>query len=250
MNVENHKRALLSWLFAIVLVGLCATLGVIQYRWIGEVGRAEHDRLKNSLQASLQRISEDFDAEIRSAYAALSTDSPSPDEEVRERELAIRYAQWRTTSRYSGLVRRLAIAVRGEDSLSLQQLDLEKGAFAPTQWPAEWAPLRDRLIARAFGDPSSRMESFRASTAAELSLIELPQFVRRERDFGGDGPGRPPDFSPNRPPAEFGWTIIELDLDYLRASLIPELLQRHLGGRETPDYRAEIVATDYPSTVI
>ena len=56
MNVENNKnRALLSWLFAVVLVGLCATLGVIQYRWIGEVSRAEHERLKNSLQASLQR---------------------------------------------------------------------------------------------------------------------------------------------------------------------------------------------------
>jgi len=112
MNVENHRRALLSWLFAVVLVGLCATLGVIQYRWIGEVSRAEHDRLKNSLQASLQRISEDFDAEIRSAYSALSTDSPSLVEDVRERELAIRYARWRTTSRYSGLVRKLAIAVR------------------------------------------------------------------------------------------------------------------------------------------
>jgi signal transduction histidine kinase len=245
MNVENHKRALLSWLFAVVLVGLCATLGVIQYRWIGEVSRAEHERLKNSLQASLQRISEDFDAEIRSAYSALSTESSSPDEDVRERELAIRYARWRNNSRYSGLVRRLAIAVRGEDSVSLQQLDLEKGIFAPAQWPAEWAPLRDRLIARAFGDPSSRMESFHSSTSAELSLIELPQFFRRERGFG---PG--PDFSPNRSPAEFGWTVIELDLDYLRASLIPELLQRHLGGGEKLDYRAEIVATDYPSTVI
>jgi len=245
MNVENHRRALLSWLFAVMLVGLCATLGVIQYRWIGEVSRAEHDRLKNSLQASLQRISEDFDAEIRSAYSALSTDSPSLVEDVRERELAIRYARWRTTSRYSGLVRKLSIAVRGEDSLSLQQLDLEKGTFAPAQCPAEWTSLRDRLIARAFGDPSTRMESFHSSTSAELSLIELPQFLRREHDFG---PG--PEFSPNRPPAEFGWTIIELDLDYLRASFIPELLLRHLGDGEKLDYRAEIIATDYPSTVI
>jgi len=149
MNVEKpNNRALLSWLFAVVLVGLCATLGVIQYRWIGEVSLAEHDRLRSSLQASLQRVSEDFDAELRSAWSALSIESSTADEAGRERELALRYVRWRTTSRYSGLIRRLAIAVRGEDSLALQVLDLTKGTFAPAQWPAEWTPLRDRLIAR------------------------------------------------------------------------------------------------------
>ena len=253
MNVEsNKKRALVSWLFAVVLVGLCATLGVIQYRWIGEVSRAEHDRLKAGLQASLQRVSEDFDAEIRSVYSALSTESSSSDEEERERELAIRYARWRSTSQYSGLVRRLVIVVRGEDSLGLQQLDLDKGTFAPAQWPGEWTSLRDRLTARAFGDPFMRMESLRSSTSDELALIELPQFVRREREFGSEPPGRPPGpgFSRERIPADFGWIVIELDLDYLRASLIPELLQRRLGDGEKLDYRAEIVATGHPSTVI
>jgi signal transduction histidine kinase len=244
MNVaKTNKRALLSWLFAVVLVGLCATLGVIQYRWIGEVSLAEHDRLRSSLQTSLQRISEDFDAEIRSTCAALSTESSAPDSEEREHELALHYARWRSTSRYSGLVRRLGIAQRGEDSLSLQELDLARGTFAPAQWPAEWTHLRDRLVARAFGDPGARMESFGFSNADELSLIELPQFVRREAGFG-------PDFSPIRAPAEFGWTVIELDLDYLRSSLLPELLQRYLGAGEKPDYQAEIVATDYPSSVI
>jgi len=37
------------------------------------------------------------------------------------------------------------------------------------------------------------MESFRSSTADELSLIELPQFVRREPGFGPESHGRPRD---------------------------------------------------------
>jgi hypothetical protein len=136
MNVEKtNKRALLSWLFAVVLGGLCVTLGVIQYRWIGEVSLAEHDRLRSSLQASLGRISEDFDAEIRSACSALSTDPSTPDEEGRERELAVQFTRWRTTSRYSGLVQRLAIAVRGEDAMAFQEFDVAKGTFAPAPWP-------------------------------------------------------------------------------------------------------------------
>jgi signal transduction histidine kinase len=51
-------------------------------------------------------------------------------------------------------------------------------------------------------------------------------------------------------PHELAWTIIELDLDYVRAYLLPELLQRHLGNGETHDYYVELVAKDKPSTVI
>lgn len=252
MNVEKHKQhALLSWLFVAVLVCLCASLGAIQYRWIGEVSRAENDRLRGNLRASLQRVSADFDAEIRSACVALSLEFPSADVEDREREYAAHFAKWRA-SQHGGLVRRLAIVVRREDSLALRALDLEKGTFEDAEWPAQWSSLRDRLTSRAYGDPGMRMESFRASSPREVALIDLPQFRRPERGFEHGppdlprGPGGPPD----RPrPGEFGWTIIELNLDYVRSSFIPELLQRHLGGGEN-DYHVEIVNKDDPSTVI
>jgi signal transduction histidine kinase len=259
MNVgKSRKRAFLSWLLAVVLVCLCATLGVMQYRWIGEVSRAEHERLLGNLHVDLQRISDDFDSEIRSASAAFSTDISTADEEAdRERDLAIRYARWRASSRYSGLIRSLAIAVRGEDSLSLRILDLEKGTFGPADWPAKWSGLRDRLSARAYGDPAMRIESFHSNTADDASLIELPQFIHPERGlrfgaFSVDGPGRPP--SPGlmgmRPHGEFGWTILELDLDYVRDYALPELLQRYLGSGGKLDYHVEIVPKDHPSTVI
>src|SRR5579864_7270963 len=191
MNVgKSRKRAFLSWLLAVVLVCLCATLGIMQYRWIGEVSRAEHERLLGNLHVDLQRISEDFDAEIRSASSTFSTDLSSPDDQLdRERDLAVRYARWRASTRYSGLIRRLASVVRGEDSLALRILDLEKGTFAPADWPAKWSGLRDRLSARAFGDPSMRIESFQSVAADDGSLIELPQFIHPERAtrFGAFG---------------------------------------------------------------
>jgi signal transduction histidine kinase len=262
MNVgQSRKRAILSWLLAAVLVCLCAALGVIQYRWIGEVSRAEHERLLGNLHAELQRISEDFDAEIRQASGPFSPQLTSPDEEVdRERDLATRYARWRASSRYSGLIRTLAIAVRGEDALTLQILDLDKGTFAPADWPAKWSGLRDRLTARAFGDPAMRMESFRSQTPDELSLIEFPQFPHPDHIFrsGGFSVSAPvrslsPVFTASAgigPPGEFGWTILELDLDYVRDYVLPELLQRYLGSGGKLDYHVEIVAKDHPSTVI
>src|SRR5450432_1182545 len=80
MDVEKNRRhAMLSWLFVFVLVVLCAALGAIQYRWIGEVSRAEHERLQESLQANLQQIGADFDDAIRSTCLALSPEFPAPD---------------------------------------------------------------------------------------------------------------------------------------------------------------------------
>src|SRR5579862_7150711 len=116
MNVgKSRKREYLYWLFGLVLVGLCGTLGAIQYKSIGKVSVAEHERLQGNLQAGLDRVAADFDAAISATCSALSRESRSSDELTRERESAIRYEQWRAASRYSGLVRRLAIAVKGED---------------------------------------------------------------------------------------------------------------------------------------
>src|ERR1035438_5717171 len=150
MNVEkNKKREYLYWLFGLVLVGLCATLGVIQFTSIGQVSVAEHERLQGNLQADLDRVATDFDTAISATCLALSRESRSSDAATREREYAISYEQWRATSHYSGLVRRLAIAVKSEDSLTLRSLDPDKGTFEPMDWPADWRGMRDRPATRA-----------------------------------------------------------------------------------------------------
>src|SRR5258705_220059 len=73
MDVErNRRQALLSWLFVAVLVALCAALGILQYRWIGEASRAEGDRMRAGLETRLQRLSRDFNTEIAAACSALT----------------------------------------------------------------------------------------------------------------------------------------------------------------------------------
>ena len=144
MSVEKSRRhALLSWLFVVVLVGLCATLGVIQYRWIGEVSRAEHERLRASLQLSLQRVSADFRSEISAVPSALSPESPATDQAEREQQYASLYSRWQASSPYNGLVRNLAIAVRGASSLTLRILDPKQGIFTTAEWPSTWVRMRE-----------------------------------------------------------------------------------------------------------
>ncbi len=284
MNVDkNRQHAILSWLFVIVLLGLCATLGVFQYRWIGEVNEAEHEKLRGSLQTGLRRISDDFDSEIGSLSSALSIE-PSPQQDADSgTDVAVRYARWLQSTAYSGLVNRLAIATSTEDAPSLRILNNSKGAFEAADWPPAWTSLRNRLADRTSGDPSLRVKSFNAADA-NVALIELPQFGPRgfgppDHGFPNHGPGGPfpangfprgqfpqGQFPPNRPgfdhrepgpggppreqARERAWTVIELNLDYVRTSLLPDLIQRHLGDGSAHEYHLEVVARSQPSTVI
>ena len=72
MRTSKHRRrTTLSWLFVAGLFVLCGVLGLLQSRWIGEVSVAARDRLRGSLQASLYRLSLDFNTEIATACRAL-----------------------------------------------------------------------------------------------------------------------------------------------------------------------------------
>src|SRR5207245_355548 len=97
----------------------------------------------------------------------------------------------------------------------------------------------DRLLARLSGDPHG-FRPFGSPAPDELTLIDLPRFGRLE---GGGAPW-------GDRPRERQWLLLDLDLDYVRTSLLPGLLQRHLGGGEKLDYQVEIVARDNPSTLI
>ena len=190
MSVESNKRhALLSWVFVVVLVVLCATLGAIQYVWIGQVSRAEHDRLQGSLQSNLQRVSQDFNAEVGAVSSLFSQEFSSTDEMERESEFANRLARWRTSSRHAGLIRRVAVVVPENGSLTFRNLDLETGTLAIADWPPTWNAMRDRITARVQGGPSGRQDFGRLGyrtahsdrSAAVQPLIRPPGRPRRTR---------------------------------------------------------------------
>src|ERR1035437_7523963 len=141
---KNRRRTTLSWLVVAGLFVLCGVLGVLQYRWIGEVSVAARDRLRGSLQASLNRISQDFNSEIAAAPPALLL-APVSAGPVAEEDLAARYAQWKKTMRRGQMYRHIAIAEPRNKTMLLRNLDLDKAVFEPAQWPSEWAPVKARL---------------------------------------------------------------------------------------------------------
>ncbi len=237
---RNRRRALLSWLALAALVVLCGVLGLLQYRWLGEVSRAERDRLRSSLQASLYRLSQDFNAEITSACVALLPDGFQA--EAREEDYAAGYLRWKASSRHDGMFRRIAVVRSERGALVLRSLDLESGTFSSGGWPAGWSGLKERLTARISGEAWREQRPQRAPAADEGMLVEIPRFRR----FPPGGP--PPPLPFGRPEGE--WLIFELNPDYIREVLLPEVLRRHLGISGSLDYQVEVVTRTSPPLLI
>ena len=247
MDVDKHKRhALLSWLFVGVMVALTVILAVLQYRWIGEVSLAEHDRLRAGLHTSLQKLSLDFNSEITAACAALLPVPADGEEAETDEAYALRYARWRESSQHNGLFRRVALIRPEGETAVLRNLDLDKATFVDGEWPAEWSGLHDRLAARLSGEPGPRGPL----VEEEAALIELPRFGRADMFRGGPRRGLGPPAGQQRNRPEMGWLVVELNLDYLRSYLLPELVQRHLGDSGKREYQVEVVTRDGPGRVI
>src|ERR1035441_10557691 len=142
---KNRRRPALSWLLVAGLFVLCGVLGVLQYRWIGEVSVAARDRLRGSLQASLNRLSLDFNTEIANACRALLPPDAGSGSPAAKSEVAARYAQWSKTGRRAQMFRHIAIAEPRNKTSVLRTLDLDKAVFETAEWPPDWQPLQARL---------------------------------------------------------------------------------------------------------
>jgi signal transduction histidine kinase len=244
---KNRSRAMLSWLFVGTLLVLCTALGLLQYRWIGEVTEAARDRLKGTLQANLERLSADFNGRITTGVRNLL-----PDDSVTPGHMAsdtgARYRGWAASDRRASMIEQLAVAEVQDDATKLYGINLETGAPSPMDWPASWQTLQEWMESRLRpGGRGGRGFMGPPGERAQGLLFEIPVMNRPEGGGPGQGPGPGPMGFGRR---ESGWVIVQLHLPYLRDTLLPEVLQSHLGSGGTLDYSVEVVSRSEPPSVI
>jgi signal transduction histidine kinase len=235
---RNRRRALASWFFVGAVFALCAILGLLQYRWIGAVSVAYRERLQDSLQTSLNRLSQDFNSEISAACrAVLPVSGQAADGAAAEAAIVARYEQWKSGARHSQIFQRIAIAEPEKGKLVLRVMDPSQGAFRIEAWPQEWAPVKERLerIEQWQGGPGGP-PPFDGAADGEGTVFQLPLFSNtRPAPFGR---------------REIGWSVFELNLAYLRNSLLPEVVQRYVAAGGNLDYQVEIVTRTSQPVVI
>jgi signal transduction histidine kinase len=221
---SNRKRTVLSWLFVTALLVLCGVLGALQYRWIGEVSIAERERLRKTLQMSLDRLSSDFNAELWSASQAIV---PARQQNLAQ-ELTAQYEQWKKGGHATALFRRIGLAEPTGEGVSLRILDPKQGDLQPAGWPEEWKGIRARMEGRL------NRQGQAPPDAGAFGTYDVWSFEAPVMDFGR---------------RELGWVVFELNPEYVRETLLPELLQRDLGA-VSQDYQVEVLTRSTPAVPI
>lgn len=201
-------------------------LAWLEYRWIGRVSEAEHERMRMQLNAAVWGFARQADDEVWRTLGAL-VPGPVPEHEELD-QVAARYARWRESASNHRLIKSLyAVRRGGGGGLEILRCDLPAG-FRAAVWPEEFADLRARLER---GLPIGVAVEDRIPAIAAPRLV--PPWMRR--------PG---------PPVVRWVLVLVLDLDFVRREMFPELAGKYFPATSGLDFQVRIVSAADRARVI
>ncbi len=211
---------------------LCAVLTVLQFRWTGELARAEFDRLGGDQHEAAGMMASGFDRTLSEAVAAITPRSGS----ITPGAATAKVKAWAATGPRP-VFARIGLAIAADTGLELHLLDPATGkATHAATWPAEWTPLLENLEEKAAGFGGGPFRS------RDGFLFEMPLFSRNrpagERRSPGPPSGTPP--GDGVPPREAGWMIFELDSSYVKSDWLPDLVKNHVNPGTRDVHHVEV----------
>ncbi len=224
---------------AVALLVLLGVLATLQYRWLGQVGDAESQRMRANLRMAVNRFVDDFDAELTRAFLYFFSDPRrAPEGEV---DYFGRLELWKREAPRPDLLENVYLVEMGESELEIQRLDPTTGELLPMEFPDELRP----LIRYFDGVPG---ESFRRpgppGGAPDLLLGQVPAVIVPDA-FAWQR------VSPRSPRPFTKLVVLALDRQYLTEVFLPELAGRYFGHRDEDfDYEVLVTNTQEPKEVL
>jgi signal transduction histidine kinase len=220
---------------------LLPALAVLQYRWVGQVSTAERERMQRNLRIAAGQFRENFDGEIIRALLSLQV-GPATAREGTSDRYTDRFETWLNTSAHPQVVAGVLLVDSDDGRLRLRRWNTETHTFDQTEWPgalSEWHQRFEQELADfSAGRPPSRRGPFRGDETfivTPLRNLVVPQS---------------PAPVPQTVTPVFGFTIIQLNLPYIREQMFPELAQRHFIHAEGDVYRVTVTSADDPTRVL
>ena len=199
------------------LAALLVLLAVLQYRWLGQVSIGERQVLQTSLKNRTVDLQQQFNRELDRARSAFEIGPEALPNQV-SGQLAERYAKWKATAPYPGLVKQVFLSVRAdEENARLMRFNEETRQLEASDWSTSFPDVRER----------SEREQRPAEHVAETIPVLIQAVVERE----------------SREQAA-GFVIIALDLEYIRQEFIPTLARLNLNANGILEYELTLVNRD------
>jgi hypothetical protein len=255
------KRPSIMFALVITLMTLLPLLAFLQYRWLGRISEAEHEKMLESLKRDVEQFCKELDREVTIASLVFSVKAGSTSEE-KAQEYQLSYRRWLGVSKHPAMVK-AAYDVDGDWSLSL--VDPASGTLQPREWPAELLRARTRLekITASGGlsrqviltDPAnagSDAPALVVPKTAPMAAKNIPKF-----SGGGSGAGDSStadkqawsDMLPSlksaltgtKPAQSHGFTMVVFDEGYLTGNFIPGLVEKYFGANPKSAYTVTVV---------
>lgn len=226
-----------SWLSLGSLVLLLAILAWYQYRWTGEVSRAERARMRGALTTVLEAYANDFDRELTRLALTFTATGPGGTPAELAHGLTAARERWQESAADPRMLRSVWVARIEEDGdVSLHRLDPDAATLNPAPWPPALTPARRRIesLGTAFPRGGRVHATWPIPLAPEIPALILPADELRdvvERSVASEA----------RRPILQSFLILDLDAAHLREVVFPGLSRRYNLVGETSSYDIAIV---------
>jgi signal transduction histidine kinase len=245
----SGKRIATSLKMVIGLLALLMLLAVLQYRWLGQVSRAEQERMRTTLVSSVNRFAEDFDREIARSfvYFRLTTEASGKAEEA---QLVERFRLWNEEAPYPDLVEDLFLA-RADDEGRLVWMHLDPAGQELQAMDDASSSQLARRLASSFDIRSRGREPMPFVIIEEIPGVAIPLPFRPD-DFRFEPPamgerrGRPR--SPMRPLGAL--VMLRLDLSFIQEEWLPALTARYFHRGGELDFEVVVLRSAEPNAVV
>ena len=235
MTALKPARNLFSVLLMGALAALLVLLAIFQYRWLGQISTVERGELQTTLRNRALDFQSEFQREIGRLRSVFDVGRGPPQNDV-GKELAARYAEWKDSASYPGLVRAVFVArSSGDESLELLRLNENTGRLEEANWgtsfPDLWRRLErfERLVLSNEEPTNARTE--------DLIPASLPLLVQTTFAFGSRE-------------EITGVVIVTLDPDFMKGSLFPALAKHNFTDNGLVDCDVTVVDRSNPGEPI
>ncbi len=219
----------------LALAALLLAAAFLQYRWLGEISRADRERLHADLSHSTRSLATELEREVGRLRLAMAAGSlhrpPRGSEDARRRRpgpltVAKGISSWQQRSRWPEMLKGVYLLETGRDGSRLAKFtDDETPRLEPIE-PANAPPAIKKALAKL-------RESGRGRQAHEIfnrqPVLEGPIVIGPPVPVGRTGRRR-------------GFPIALLDRNVMASEVIPQLVAQHFGDGETRRYDL-VVAT-------
>jgi signal transduction histidine kinase len=228
-------------LLTAALLLLLPTLAVLQYRWVGQISEAERERMRRNVRNAADQFGDALDDEISRALVGLQVDGAIAREEAWDR-YADRYASWIDTAAHPNLISAIFLVDLHDDHLRLRKWNAQAQRFEEAPWEgrlASWTKhFHEDLRAFATGRPPERgAVPFREDDSMLVAPLVNVQL--------GPAAARPLHLV-----TVFGFTVLQLNMPFIRDQLLPALTERHFFHTNGASYRVAVVDADDPRKLI